>query len=85
MFDLEIGKVIKEIKAKKAKNVLLQLPDGLKPKAGEIADEIEKNTNAEIFLWLGTCFGACDIPQNLPKIDLLIQFGHRPFHKTQQW
>ena len=41
-YDLELGEAVKEIKDKKAKTVCIQLPDGLKPKAKEIADKIEK-------------------------------------------
>ena len=75
-YDLELEKVISEIKKIKAKKVCIQLPDGLKQKATEIAEVLENETDAKIFIWLGTCFGACDIP-NLPKdFDLLIQWGH---------
>ncbi|MEM2121937.1 MAG: diphthamide synthesis protein [Candidatus Woesearchaeota archaeon] len=76
-FDLELDKVIKEIKRTKAKNILIQLPDGLKPKAEEIQDFIEEKTNkrVKVFIWAGSCFGACDIPQ-VNEIDLLIQWGH---------
>ena len=75
MYDLELNRVIKEIKKHKAKTVCIQLPDGLKPKATEISDFLEKNTKAKIFIYLDSCFGSCDIP-NLKDIDLLIQFGH---------
>ena len=68
-------KAIKEIKQTKAKLVCIQLPDGLKPKAVDIANKLEKNTNAKILIWADTCFGACDIP-NLKDVDLLIHFGH---------
>ena len=78
-YDLELEKVVKIIKSKKAKLVCLQLPEGLKPQALKITDEIEKNTQAKCLIWMNSCFGACDIP-NLdhikPKIDLLIQWGH---------
>ncbi len=79
-YDLELNKIIFEIKNKKAKLVLLQFPDGLKLYATIIVDYLEKKTNAKFLIWLGSCFGACDIPVGLesikPKIDLLIQFGH---------
>ena len=77
-YDLELEKAITEIKKQKAKKVCIQLPDGLKPKAQEIADEIEKQTNANVLIWLGSCFGACDAPEYIEKqgIDLLIQWGH---------
>ncbi len=77
-YELEIDKVVKTIKKNKAKLVLLQFPDGLKPYSTTIAEEIEKRTNAECFIWLGSCFGACDVPLQVEKlrIDLIIQFGH---------
>lgn len=77
-YDLELDKVIKEIKKTKAKKVLLQLPDGLKPNATEIVSNLKKETNANIFLWLDSCWGACDFP-TIKDIDLLIQFGHSSF------
>ena len=77
-YDLELEKAIFTIKKQKVKKVCIQLPDGLKPKAKEIADEIEKQTNATVLIWLGSCFGACDVPEHIEKqgIDLLIQWGH---------
>jgi len=75
MYNLELNKVIEKIKKAKAKKVLIQLPDGLKLKAIEIVNEIEKKTGITCFIWAGSCFGSCDIP-NVKDIDLLIQFGH---------
>jgi diphthamide biosynthesis enzyme Dph1/Dph2-like protein len=44
----------------------------------EIASEIEERSNAKCIIWLGSCFGACDVPLELEKlnVDLLVQFGH---------
>lgn len=78
MYDLELDKVVREIKKSKVKKVCIQLPDGLKDKALEIVNFIEKNTDAECLIWLETCYGACDIPE-LKDIDLMIQFGHFNF------
>jgi diphthamide biosynthesis enzyme Dph1/Dph2-like protein len=77
-YDLEIGKIVSEIKLVKAKLVCIQLPDGLKPKATKIADELTKKTGAKIHIWLGSNFGACDIPLQLRplKFDLIVNFGH---------
>ena len=78
MYKLELDKIKKEITSSKAKKVLIQLPDGLKPKANLIQDELEK-TGAEIYIWAGSCFGACDTPNEYAKkmkFDLLIQWGH---------
>ncbi len=73
-YDLELDRIISEIKKQKARTVLLQLPDGLKPWGLVINNYLEKETNAHISIWLGACFGACDLPNT--DADLLIQFGH---------
>ena len=79
-YDLELKRIISQIKKQKSKLVLLQFPDGLKPYATAIVDYLSEKTKAEFLIWFGTCFGACDIPSGLekikPKIDLIIQFGH---------
>lgn len=72
-YNLEIPRIIKEIKKQRAKTVLLQFPDGLKSDAVKVAKELEK-TGAKIYIWLGSNFGACDIPN--VKVDLVINFGH---------
>jgi len=79
-YDLELNKVVREIKSNKAKLVLLQFPDGFKPYAPSIVNKLEELTNNKVkfLIWLGTCFGACDVP-NISKninIDLVVQFGH---------
>ncbi len=79
-YDLELEKVVSEIKKKKAKLVLLQFPDGLKIYVTSVVDYLESKTNAEFLVWFGTCFGACDTPTGIedikPKVDLVVQFGH---------
>ena len=91
-YDLELEKVVLEIKNKKAKLVLLQFPDGLKPYATAVVDYLEEKLahkgvppdmqdgifgGITFLIWLGDCFGACDTP-NLgdTKVDLVVQFGH---------
>jgi diphthamide biosynthesis enzyme Dph1/Dph2-like protein len=75
-FDLELDKATDLINKEKANKVCIQLPDGLKPKAKEIADTLKEKTCADIVIWAGSCFGACDTP-SLPKdFDLLLQWGH---------
>ena len=76
-YNLEMESTIAKIKKSKAKTILLQFPDGMKPNATEIATKIEKETGKEIRIWLGSCFGACDIPNS--ESELLVQFGHAPW------
>tara|TARA_Y100000034_G_C6810085_1_gene363970 strand:- start:551 stop:814 length:264 start_codon:yes stop_codon:yes gene_type:complete len=74
-YDLELEKVVMQIKDSKAKLVLLQFPDGLKKHATSVVDYLEGETDAQFLIWLGTCFGACDTP-DVKDVDLTIQFGH---------
>jgi 2-(3-amino-3-carboxypropyl)histidine synthase len=78
IYGLEVDRIIKEINGKKVKKVLLQFPEGMKPYATIISREIENKTKTQCFIWLDSCFGACDIPVGVEKlgIDLIIQFGH---------
>jgi 2-(3-amino-3-carboxypropyl)histidine synthase len=77
-YDLEIEKALKAIEKEKAKKVLLQLPDGLKPSAKQIVDYLKEKSDAEFYIYMGSCYGACDFPQHAEKLgfDLLIAFGH---------
>ena len=77
-YELEIDRIVKTIKSEKAKKVLLQFPEGMKPSSTVICDEISGRSKSECFIWLGTCFGACDLPLEVERIgvDLIIQFGH---------
>ena len=72
-YDLELDRVVKEVKRSKAKSVLVQLPEGLKPRAKEIADRI-KEAGAEPLIWMGSCYGACDVAK--ADVGLIVQWGH---------
>jgi diphthamide biosynthesis enzyme Dph1/Dph2-like protein len=80
-YDLELEKVASKIKSSKAKKVLIQLGEGLKPRSNEIQNYIlEHNPECKVYFWLNSCYGKCDIPEILDSkhndFDLLIQFGH---------
>ena len=83
-YDLEMEKVIERIKKDSAKMVCVQLPDGLKPRAKEIQQAIEANTDSKVIIWMGSCYGACDVPLRVDRmgIDLLIQWGHSTWRGT---
>ncbi len=77
-YELEIPKIVRQIKERGAGKVLLQFPEGLKPYSCIIADYVEEKADYEVFIWLGDCFGACDVPLDVEKlgVDLIVQFGH---------
>jgi len=83
-YDLELSRAVDEIKESKAKLVCIQLPDGLKPKANEIQDHIESKTDASVVIWMGSCWGGCDVPIVVEKlgVDLLIQWGHSEYIRS---
>jgi|TARA_Y100000310_G_C20656250_1_gene802130 diphthamide biosynthesis enzyme Dph1/Dph2-like protein len=83
-YDLELERAVEEIKKAKAKLVCIQLPDGLKPKAREIQQFIEKNTSSKVIIWLGSCWGGCDVPVSVQKlnVDLIIQWGHSEYIRS---
>ena len=85
-YELELDRIEKTIKKEKAKRVLVQFPDGLKPYATVIVEELEKQLpNVEFFIWMGSCFGACDIPPVKEKdLDLIIQFGHSAWNYDEK-
>ncbi|MBI2669227.1 diphthamide synthesis protein [Candidatus Woesearchaeota archaeon] len=87
LYKPELEKAIARIRSSQAKTVCIQLPDGMKPMAAEIEERIRTETGARVLIWLGSNFGACDIPQGLNRmgVDLLISWGHNPFHKKEGW
>ncbi len=83
LYNTELEKALAKIKEIDAKTVCIQLPDGMKPEAQKITDEISSKTGARVLIWLGSNFGACDIPLGLQRmnVDLLISWGHNKFNK----
>lgn len=81
-FDFQDDKVIEEIKKRNAKNILVQLPEGIKKEGLRIAEILEKKAGVKVIVSGETCWGGCDIAideaRNL-KADLIIHYGHAPF------
>lgn len=79
-FDLEEKRLKKEIDKRKAKTVLLQLPEGLKAEGPRIATIIE-NAGAHAIVSADPCYGACDLvlldAESLGA-DLIFHYGHSP-------
>ena len=85
-FDFDEEKILAEIIAKGAKRVLLQLPEGLKSEAPNIAKIIDKAGVLPIISG-DPCYGACDLPGTEVdqfNIDLLIHFGHSKMIKNEK-
>lgn len=64
-------------KKRNAKRIALQLPEGLRAFASEVAGKLALSTGAETMIDSEPCFGACDIPTHLfAHVELVVQFGH---------
>jgi 2-(3-amino-3-carboxypropyl)histidine synthase len=77
-FDLEEKRLKEEVRKRKAKRVLIQLPEGLKPYGFYLASIIEK-TGALAIISADPCYGACDLATSEAEslnADLIVHYGH---------
>ncbi len=82
MIEFDLKKAVQEIKEKKAKNVALQVPEGMKPQLIDLIEKIEKKAGVNVFAFVDPCFGACGIKDVATKelgASLLVHFGHSKF------
>jgi 2-(3-amino-3-carboxypropyl)histidine synthase len=85
-FDFEEERIKQEIAKFKAKRVLLQLPEGLKPEGPCLAVIVEK-AGALPIISADPCYGACDIVSDEAErlgVDLIVHFGHAKFVKHEK-
>jgi 2-(3-amino-3-carboxypropyl)histidine synthase len=79
MFDLRLDDITEWIRRKCFSSVAVQLPEGLKIRATEIADHIFSNTDVPVIILGDPCYGACDLYINFKDVaDGLVHFGHSP-------
>src|SRR5512137_2914059 len=79
MYDVDLTSAISEIKRLKARIVALQVPEGLKKRAYQLAEDLESKAGAEVLVVAEPCFGACDVPSSLFDIvDAIVNIGHSP-------
>ncbi len=71
-----IEEVVEKLQAMKARKVLLQLPDGLKPHVFEYFNEL--SSRFSVIVSSDPFYGACDIstPDVYRDVDCIVQFGH---------
>lgn len=85
MLDFQEDYLIKELKKQKPKKVLVQLPEGIKTKAIELREKIEKLGIEVVFsgetVWGGCCL-AVDEAKNIGA-DLIVHFGHSEYIKSK--
>jgi 2-(3-amino-3-carboxypropyl)histidine synthase len=86
MLKVDVKQAVTEIKKKKAKTVILQIPEGLKGKTTELIELLEKKTKARIITVMDPIWGACDLAEEEAKnfeADLIIHLGHSKYCETK--
>lgn len=78
MFDFELETVSRWISDGGYASVALQMPEGLKIRAPEISEFIERETGAVPVIIGRPCYGACDLFDYHGWADALVHFGHSP-------
>jgi len=85
-FELEENRLKREILKRRAKKVLLQLPEGLKPEGPRLADLIN-DVGATAVIAGDPCYGACDLPLCEAEslgVDLIVHYGHSKMMKNDK-
>jgi 2-(3-amino-3-carboxypropyl)histidine synthase len=85
-FDFEEERVKEVIVKLGAKRVLIQLPEGLKPEAPNIAKTIEK-LGVQSLISADPCYGACDLAIAEAEslgVDLIVHYGHSKLVKYER-
>ena len=76
-WEIDLESVLKKLDGTRIKIIGLQVPEGLKRHAINIAEFISEKTGKEVMLSGETCYGACDIDEGLlDQVDLLLHLGH---------
>lgn len=79
MLEFGLKPVLRTIGKRNAKAVAIQIPEGMKPRAWEIARGIEQRAGVKAIVFTDPCFGACDVAGQRAKAlgaDLLLHFAH---------
>ena len=77
-FDLEEKRLEREVRKRRAKLVLIQLPEGLKPHGPRLAAIVER-AGALAIVSADPCYGACDlaiVEAERLGADLIVHYGH---------
>lgn len=84
---IDLEKAVKKINKNNYKNIVLQVPEGLRHIFKNFVDFFEEKTKANIIISADPCFGACDIPSFFcgnQDIDLIVQIGHLPIPNLKE-
>lgn len=87
LLDLEQERIVHEITRRKAKRILLQVPEGLRPSAFNLSRRVEKKTSSTVIISADPCYGSCDLATSdalLLDVDLIVHLGHSRTHTNDE-
>lgn len=83
-YSYNVGKIVEEIRSRKSKKVLIQLPDGFKHYSTKLLGRLTKLLdNVEFVVDANPIYGSCILNNHiLIDYDLVLHFGHEPYPYT---
>lgn len=85
-YDLELDRVVREVKSSGAKTVIVQAPDGLKPYIKDLYQSLS-SLGVTVFVSADSCYGGCYLADDLGGLlgaEMLIHIGHKKFIKKEE-
>lgn len=88
-YDFKLREVVEELRKRRVKRVLIQLPDGLKQYHEYIVNYLlEHIDDLEVWVSLSPTYGACDIAVDEARklnVDIIVHIGHNqyPFYRPE--
>ncbi len=83
--EVDVQALLEELRTRRARLVALQLPEGLKRRAEELAGLIESGTDATVIVSADPCYGACDLMDDELRalgVDQVVHLGHAELGDT---
>lgn len=85
-YSYDLNQVVNLIRREGVKKVLIQLPDGIKPFATEILEELRNEVkDVEFTIDANPVYGPCILNNNVARYyDIVLHFGHYPYPYHQE-
>ncbi len=79
-YELDLGYLLRELVERKARRVLVQLPEGLKRYYVELVEVLTQVSGVEVVVDASPIYGSCLIDQReVAGYDLVVHVGHDPY------
>lgn len=85
-YDLEVEKIIDEVRSRGVKSVVVQAPDGLKPYLKDLWKRLS-SIGITVYISTDACYGGCDLVDEIGRklgAEMLIHIGHKRFVKIKE-